>query len=340
MTTTHLPGTARTAASTTHDPATFEVLARQASAIEANVGKVISGKDDVIHLAVTTFLAGGHLLIEDVPGVGKTMLARAMATSVGASVRRIQFTSDLLPSDVTGAPVFNQAAGTFQFEPGPIFANIVIGDEINRASPRTQSALLEAMEEGQVSVDGVSYSLDDPFHVVATQNPIDMDGTYALLEAQRDRFMTRLAIGYPEQQAEKAMVQARERIDPITTISSVVTLSQVKSMIKTCQQVFVADPLASYVVALIRATRQHQALKLGASPRAAIHLLAAAKAFAALAGRSFVLPDDVQALAAPVLAHRLMALAPARGVEAAAQGRQIVREVVASVPVPVPLRAD
>jgi len=319
------------------DPTGWTALARQASAIEANVGQVIAGKDQVIHLAVATLLAGGHLLIEDVPGVGKTMLARAMAASVGASVRRIQFTSDLLPSDVTGASVYNQADGSFKFEPGPVFANIVIADEINRASPRTQSALLEAMEEGQVSVDGVTYRLEHPFHVVATQNPIDIDGTYALLEAQRDRFMTRLAMGYPDRAAEKAMVQARQTSDPISQISPVASLAAVRTMIHACRQVHVAEAVTDYAVGLIRATRSHPALKLGASPRAVVHLLAAAKAHAALAGRGYVLPDDVQALAEVVLAHRLVAVAPARGVEAASQAGGIIREVLAAVPVPVPL---
>jgi len=321
----------------TADPAVWEALARQGGAIKDNIGQVIAGKDQAIHLAVTTLLAGGHLLIEDVPGVGKTMLARAMAASAGASVRRIQFTADLLPSDVTGASVYNQADGSFKFEPGPVFANIVIADEINRASPRTQSALLEAMEEGQVSVDGVTYRLEHPFHVVATQNPIDIDGTYALLEAQRDRFMTRVAIGYPDRAAEKAMVEARQASDPIDQISPVASLSAVRSMIQACRLVYVAEAVTDYVVGLVRATRSHQALKLGASPRATVHLLAAAKAHAALDGRGFVLPDDVQALAEVVLAHRLVAVAPARGVEAAAQAGGIIREVLAAVPVPVPL---
>jgi len=312
-------------------------VARQAGAIEANMARVISGKPNVIRLAVTVFLADGHLLIEDVPGVGKTMLARALAASVGATVRRIQFTPDLLPSDVTGAPVYNQAAGSFEFEPGPVFANIVIGDEINRASPRTQSALLECMEEGHITVDGTSYALEQPFHVVATQNPIDMEGTYALLEAQRDRFMARLAIGYPDREAERDMAQARQLAEPISSIGPVVTLAAVQQMIAACHQIHTAEAVTDYAVDLVRATRSHQGLRLGASPRAAVHLLAAARAHAALAGRGHVLPDDVQALAGPVLAHRLVTRAPVRGVDAAAQSIGVVAEVVKSVPVPVPI---
>ncbi|MDR1824005.1 MAG: MoxR family ATPase [Bifidobacteriaceae bacterium] len=316
----------------------WDALAAQAHSVEVNIGRVISGKPDAIRLAVTAFLAGGHLLIEDVPGVGKTMLAKALATSMGATVRRIQFTPDLLPSDVTGAPIFNQETRQFDFEPGPIFANIVIGDEINRASPRTQSALLECMEERQVTVEGTTYALDDPFLVVATQNPIDMEGTHTLMEAQRDRFMMRIAMGYPDEGAEQAMVKARANGEPIKQIGSVVPLATVRDMIGACRQVHVADAITAYAVAITRATRHHQALRLGASPRAAVHLVAAARAYAAMHGRGHVLPDDIQALAEPVLAHRLMAISPASGVEAAAQLRAIVRAVLAGVRVPVPLR--
>ncbi|MDR1800135.1 MAG: MoxR family ATPase [Bifidobacteriaceae bacterium] len=316
----------------------FEAIAGQAAGIEQNIGRVISGKGRVIRLAVTAFLAHGHLLIEDVPGVGKTMLAKALAASIGATVRRIQFTPDLLPSDVTGAPIFNQQTREFDFEPGPVFANIVIGDEINRASPRTQSALLECMEERQVTVEGTTYALDNPFLVVATQNPIDMEGTHALLEAQRDRFMMRISMGYPDEAAEQDMVKARAHGEPIEQISPVVTLKTARDMIEGCQQVHVADAITAYAVAITRASRSHQALRLGASPRAAVHLVAAGRAYAAMHGRGYVLPDDIQYLAEPVLAHRLMAISPASGLEAAAQLRAIVRGVVESVPVPVPIR--
>jgi MoxR-like ATPase len=302
----------------------------------ANIESVISGKPEEIRLAVTVLFAGGHLLIEDVPGVGKTMLARAMAASLDASVHRIQFTPDLLPSDVTGAPVYNQVARAFEFEPGPIFANIVIGDEINRASPKTQSALLECMEEGQVTVDGVSHPLDDPFLVIATQNPIDMDGTFGLLEAQRDRFMARLTMGYPDEQAERDLVRARAVVDPISRLEPVVSLSVVREVIERCRHVHVAEAIVEYAVAIIRATRSVESLRLGASPRAAIQLIAAAKALAASHGRGHVLPDDVDALAVPVLSHRLLPAAPTRGQDVAAQLAELIDRVVASVPVPVP----
>jgi MoxR-like ATPase len=279
--------------------------------------------------------AGGHLLIEDVPGVGKTMLARAMAASVSATVHRIQFTPDLLPSDVTGSSVYNQATRAFEFEPGPIFANIVIGDEINRASPKTQSALLECMEEAQVTVDGVSYRIDQPFHVVATQNPIDMDGTFGLLEAQRDRFMARLAMGYPDEWAERDLVRARDKADPIDQLRPVASLELVREVIARCRRVHVADGITDYAVSIIRATRREPSLRLGASPRAAIQLIAAAKAFAATHGRGFVLPDDIDILAVPVLSHRLLPSVPTRGQDVSAQLADLISGIVASVPVPV-----
>jgi MoxR-like ATPase len=312
-------------------------IQRVAEGIIANVESVISGKPEEVRLAVTVLLAGGHLLIEDVPGVGKTMLARAMAASISASVHRIQFTPDLLPSDVTGAPVFNQANRAFEFEPGPIFANIVIGDEINRASPKTQSALLECMEEGQVTVDGVSYALDDPFHVIATQNPIDMDGTFGLLEAQRDRFMARLAMGYPDEVAEREIVRARDTEDPIASTRPVVSLEVVREVIARCRDVYVADAIVDYAVAIVRSTRTEANLRLGASPRAAIQLVAAAKAYAATHGRGYVLPDDIDILAVPVLTHRLLPSVPTRGQDVSAQLAELIERLVQAVPVPVPV---
>jgi MoxR-like ATPase len=302
----------------------------------ANIETVISGKPDRIRLAVTVLFAGGHLLIEDVPGVGKTMLARAMAASLSASVHRIQFTPDLLPSDVTGAPIYNQETREFEFEAGPIFANIVIGDEINRASPKTQSALLECMEEGQVTVDGVSHRLDEPFHVIATQNPIDMDGTFGLLEAQRDRFMALLTMGYPDETAERALVKARGAIDPIAELAPIASIELVREVIARCKRVYVSDAAMEYAVAIVRATRMEESLRLGASPRAAIQLVAAAKAFAATHGRGFVLPDDVDRLAVPVLTHRLLPAVPTRGQDVSAQLAELIERVVASVPVPLP----
>jgi MoxR-like ATPase len=304
-------------------------------AVRANVDSVIEGKPEAVRLAVATLFAGGHLLIEDVPGVGKTMLARALAASIDASVHRIQFTPDLLPSDVTGSSVYNQKTQSFEFEPGPIFANIVIGDEINRASPKTQSALLECMEEGQVTVDGASHPLEAPFFVVATQNPIDMDGTFGLLEAQRDRFTARLSMGYPSETAERALVRARGMGEPIDALRPVATLGLIREVIERVHHVYAADALIDYAVAITRATRRTQGLRLGASPRAAIQLIAAAKAWAATAGRGHILPDDIDGLAVPVLSHRLLPSTPTRGQDVSDQLAEIIRGVVGSIPVPV-----
>jgi MoxR-like ATPase len=301
------------------------------------MSRVIAGKPQAVELTVIMFLAHGHVLIEDVPGVGKTMLAKTLAASIGASVKRIQFTPDLLPSDVTGAPIFNQATREFEFEPGPIFANLVIADEINRASPRTQSALLECMEEGQVTVEGSTYALPRPFHVVATQNPIDMEGTHALLEAQRDRFMARISMGYPSEAAERSLVRARHLGEPIVALRPVTSVHDALRMIEAARRTFVAEPVSDYAVALTRSTRENPALALGASPRAAIHLVTAAKARAAIQGRDFVLPDDIQALAEPVLAHRVVLATPARGPEAIERASAVIQQCLASVPVPVPL---
>jgi MoxR-like ATPase len=287
-------------------------LSETAARIQAAVESVIEGKPEVIRLALTVLLAEGHLLIEDVPGVGKTMLAKSLARSIDCSVSRIQFTPDLMPSDVTGVSVFNQQTRDFEFKPGGIFANIVVGDEINRASPKTQSALLEAMEERQVTVDGTTYRLDPPFMVVATQNPIEMEGTYPLPEAQRDRFMARLAIGYPEAVDEVAMIGTHAGADKLDTLEPVSDAGHIAKLVEVVRSIHVSPAVKHYAVALAEASRRSPDLRLGASPRAILHLIRAAKAWAALDDREYVLPDDVQHLAVPVLSHRLLPTAEAQ----------------------------
>src|SRR6478736_514323 len=317
--------------------ADLETLARVVDRVRANIERVIEGKPDVVSSALTVLIAQGHLLIEDVPGVGKTMLSKALARSIDSTVRRIQFTPDLLPSDVTGVSVFNQDTREFEFRPGGIFANIVVGDEINRASPKTQSALLECMEERQVTVDNATYQLEKPFMVIATQNPIEMEGTYALPEAQRDRFMARVSVGYPVAAAEIAMIDSHTGSNPLDDLEPVTDAGEVRKLTAIVGQVFVSEAVQRYAVALTTATRVSNDLHLGASPRATLHLVRAAKAVAATQGRDYVLPDDVHTLARPVLAHRLLP-----SVEAAMSGRSttaILDGVVASVPVPEGNRA-
>ncbi len=282
-------------------------------------------------------LAEGHLLIEDVPGVGKTMLSKSLARSIDSSVRRIQFTPDLLPSDVTGVSVFNQNTREFEFRPGGVFANIVVGDEINRASPKTQSALLECMEERQVTVDNTTYQLETPFMVIATQNPIEMEGTYALPEAQRDRFMARVSVGYPVEAAEIAMLNSHTGANPLDDLEPVADAAEIRKLIGIVSDVYVSEAVQRYSVALTSATRRSHELTLGASPRATLHLVRAAKARAAIKGRDYVLPDDVRTLAQSVLAHRLLP-----SVEAAMSGRSttaILDAVIEAVPVPEGHRA-
>jgi MoxR-like ATPase len=300
--------------------------------IRDNVERVIEGKPEVVRLSLVVLLAEGHLLIEDVPGVGKTMLAKALARSLDCSVKRIQFTPDLLPSDVTGVSVYDLQTREFEFKPGPVFANLVVGDEINRASPKTQSALLEAMEERQVTVDGTTYELEAPFMVIATQNPIEMEGTYPLPEAQRDRFTARVSMGYPSPEAEIDMLDTHGGPAALDELEPVADALTVRKLIDVVRAVHVSDEVKRYVVDLVTATRQAPELRLGASPRASLQLLRASRAAAALDGRDYVLPDDVQGLASAVLSHRLLPTAEAQVARRTTES--VVEDLVARLPLP------
>ena len=305
-----------------------EVMGQVRTAIES----VIEGKTDQVDIALAVLLAQGHLLVEDVPGVGKTMLAKALGRSIDCTVRRLQFTPDLLPSDITGVSVYNQDTRTFEFKQGGIFANIVVGDEINRASPKTQSALLEAMAERQVSNDGVTHPLAAPFMVVATQNPIEMEGTYPLPEAQRDRFMARIEMGYPTRASELDMLDSHGATDPLAALQPVTDAATIVELIGVVKDVYVAPAVKDYIVAVVTATRESRDLRLGGSPRASLHLLRAVRAHAALQGRDYAIPDDVQALAGVVLGHRVLP-----SVQAQLAGRtvaEIIDAAVASVAIP------
>jgi MoxR-like ATPase len=315
---------------TTHPDADY--FAHRFEVLTGSVARVIQGKDDVIRQAVICMLAEGHLLIEDVPGVGKTTLARALAATVELTWNRIQFTPDLLPSDVTGVSVFNQATLQFEFRPGAIFANIVVGDEINRASPKTQSALLEVMEEGTVTTDAVIYTVPRPFMVVATQNPIDMEGTYQLPEAQLDRFLMRLSVGYPSPEAEAMVLRSEKNAATVDGLLPVMSSDDLLAMIDQIKTVEVAPAIENYVIALSQFTRSAPEVRLGVSPRGSLALLKAARATAAADGRSYVTPEDVKAVATSVLAHRIL-LRP----EAELEGRtnsELVARALQGVPVP------
>jgi MoxR-like ATPase len=303
------------------------------SRVTENVARVLHAPAETLRLSVICLISEGHLIIEDFPGVGKTMLAKALARSLDCSFSRIQFTPDLLPSDVTGVNVFDQRSNEFEFRPGPVFANVLLVDEINRASPKTQAALLECMQENQVTVDGVTYPLGRPFMVLATQNPIEYEGTYPLPEAQLDRFTMRLAIGYPPLADEARMLSEQTSEPPLESLEPVASASEITAVIEDAKRVFVEESVNRYVVALLRHTRGDERLYLGASPRAGIALLRVAKALALAEEREYVLPDDVKAVAAPVLAHRLILGPEARA--AGVSASELVAEAVERTPVPV-----
>ena len=311
----------------------YNDFAERVGRIVGNVERAVAGKRESVFLAVMTLLAGGHALIEDVPGVGKTLLAKSLARSVGGEFRRIQFTPALLPADVTGLNIYNQGEGRFEFWAGPVFANVVLADEINRASPKTQSALLEAMEEGSVTVDGQTRYLPQPFGVVATQNPIEHEGTYPLPHAELDRFMIKMDLGYPDEGAETDMLKLAQ--DPVADLEPVIGLDEFLRMRRLVEEVYASEAVLRYVVSVTSATREHDEVYLGASPRASRMLLAASRARAAAAGRSYCTPDDVKAMALSVLSHRIMPSSGVRGSDndSAKIAEEIMREILGSVPV-------
>jgi len=314
-------------------PASVATTGGALDRVTENIGQVIHAPAETLRLAVLCLISEGHLIIEDFPGVGKTMLAKALARSLDCSFSRIQFTPDLLPSDVTGVNVFDQRTNEFEFRPGPVFANLLLVDEINRASPKTQASLLECMQENQVTVDGFSYPLERPFMVLATQNPIEYEGTYPLPEAQLDRFTMRLSIGYPPLAEEAKMLSEQTSAPPLYTLEAVSSATDIIEAVEDAKRVFVEESVNRYVVALLRHTRADERLYLGASPRAGIALLRVAKARALAEGREYVLPDDVKAVAEPVLAHRLIL-----GPEARAGGlgaAELIADAVERTPVPL-----
>ncbi len=310
----------------------MEVVKHLANKVIGNVEKVIIGKHEVIEQTLLALLCQGHILIEDVPGTGKTILARAVACSIGCTFRRIQFTPDMLPSDITGVSVFNQKTREFEFRPGPVFAQIVLSDEINRATPKTQSSLLEAMEEQQVTVDGQTYPMDDPFLVLATQNPIEYEGTFPLPEAQLDRFMLRINIGYPDKKSEVAILGAQQFTHPITTLEQVVTQKELLEAQEAVKQIYADDLIKDYIVNLCVATRDHPDVYLGASPRGSLALYRTSQALAAIRERDYIIPDDIKALAEPTLAHRLI-ISPAARIKNV-DPKEVIYDILSSIRVP------
>lgn len=305
-----------------------------AQRVRANVGRVIVGKEDVIDLLIVTMLSEGHALIEDVPGMGKTMMARALARSISASFARVQGTPDLLPSDIIGVSYYNQRQSEFEFRRGPIFANVLLMDEINRATPRTQSALLEAMQERQVTVDGKTMPLGAPFLVIATQNPIELEGTFPLPEAQLDRFLLRLRVTYPASDEELAMLYRFKETQPLDSLQPVISADELLALLPVVRAVKVTEPVARYLLSIIHATREYPTMRLGASPRAALALFRAAQALAAIRGRDYVKPDDIKHLAVPALAHRLL-LSPTQMSYQAQDAERLLQDLLESIPVPV-----
>lgn len=312
----------------------FKEAHEKTEGLKKNLGRVILGKDEIIALAITALVSRGHLLIEDVPGVGKTTLAHGLARSISCSFQRIQFTSDLLPSDVIGVTVFNQTEHRFEFRPGPLFANIVLADEINRATPKTQSALLEAMNDRQVSVDKYTHLLPSPFMLLATQNPLEFAGTFPLPESQLDRFSMSLKIGYPDEAHEREIIRSSPGRSGVETLDPVVSTSDIEAMQSLVSTVRVSEDLVSYIMAITAATRRNKAIKLGASPRAAMMLYSTSQAYAFVSGRDYCLPDDIKRLSAPVLAHRIVPVE--RSFDDGAQhSTSIIEDILATTPVPV-----
>ena len=321
-----------TASTVTAEPGVNRSHADTIDRIGANVGRVIIGKDNAVRLAIVALLSRGHVLVEDVPGVGKTMLARSIAITTGCDFKRVQFTPDLLPSDVTGASVYNQQIGNFEYRPGPVMAQIVLADEINRATPKTQSALLEAMGEQQVTVEGVTHALPSPFMVIATQNPIEYEGTFPLPEAQLDRFFMRISLGYPEPSEEVSIMDGRESTDPIDLLSASCSADEIVELQQYTDSIYIDELIKQYIVDIANATRSHPDTTLGVSPRASINLMKGAKAFAMLQDRDYVIPDDVKAIAVPVMSHRVL-LSPSARMRGVNQSN-IVDEALEQITVP------